>query len=132
MPLNVLVVDDSPVTRKMVRRAITAAGLALGEIHEAGDGEQALALLAHHPVDLVLADINMPGMTGVELVDQMSRLPELSAIPVVMIASPTSEERLEQLIRQGARGYLTKPFRPEELRHLLTEILPAGTVALHG
>lgn len=132
MPLNVLVVDDSPVTRKMVRRAVLAAGLALGEVHEAGDGEQALALLAHHPVDLVLADINMPAMTGTELVEQMAALPTLAHVPVVMIASPTTQDRLEHLIRRGAKGYLTKPFRPEELRHLLSEILPAAAVTANG
>lgn len=132
MPLNVLVVDDSPVTRKMVRRAVLAAGLAIGEVHEAGDGEQALALLAHHPVDLVLADINMPAMTGTELVEQMAALPTLAHVPVVMIASPTTQDRLEHLIRRGAKGYLTKPFRPEELRHLLSEILPAAAVTANG
>lgn len=132
MPLNVLVVDDSPVTRKMVRRAVLAAGLAIGEVHEAGDGEQALALLAHHPVDLVLADINMPAMTGTELVEQMAALPTLAHVPVVMIASPTTQDRLEHLIRRGAKGYLTKPFRPEELRHLLSEILPASAVTANG
>jgi two-component system chemotaxis response regulator CheY len=121
-----LIVDDSPVTRKMVRRAIGLCGLEIGELHEAGDGAEALAKLAAHPVDLVLADINMPVMNGVELVERMSRDAGLSRIPVVIVATPMSEQRVEKLLDTGARAYLAKPFRPEALRDLVLEILGDG------
>ena len=126
MALDMLVVDDSPVTRKMVRRAIGLCGLEIGLIHEAGDGAEALARLAEHHVDLVLADINMPVMNGMELVERMNADPVLCKIPVVIVATPISEQRIERLLDIGARAYLAKPFRPEGLKDLVLEILGKG------
>jgi len=127
MALELLVVDDSPVTRKMVRRAIGLCGLDVGEVHEAGDGVEALAKLAALRVDLVLADVNMPVMNGVELVERMARDPSLARIPVVIVATPMSEDRIERVLASGVRAYLAKPFRPESLRDVLRQILgPAG------
>ena len=123
MALDLLVVDDSPVTRKMVRRALGLCGLDVGEVHEAGDGVEALARLATHRVDLVLADINMPVMIGMELMRRMSADPGLAAIPVVVVATPISEQKVEQLLDSGARAYLAKPFRPEALRDLVLQIV---------
>jgi len=123
MALDLLIVDDSPVTRKMVRRALGLCGLAVGHVHEAGDGGEALALLAAHSVDLVLADINMPVMNGMELVRRMAEDPKLAAIPVVVVATPISEQKVEQLLDSGARAYLAKPFRPEALRDMVLQIV---------
>jgi two-component system chemotaxis response regulator CheY len=125
--LQLLVVDDSPVTRKMVRRAIGLCGLEIQEVHEAANGEEALARLATTPVDLVLADVNMPVMNGMEFVKRMASDPALSRIPVVIVATPMSEDRVEEILDAGARAFLTKPFRPESLRDLVMEILgPQG------
>ena len=121
--LDLLIVDDSPVTRKMVRRAVGLAGLEIANVHEAGNGQEALAQLQQHRVDLVLADINMPIMNGMELVERMSQDPGLSKVPVVIVATPMSEQRVERLLDIGARAYLAKPFRPEALRDLVVEIL---------
>jgi two-component system chemotaxis response regulator CheY len=121
--LDLLIVDDSPVTRKMVRRAVGLAGLEIGDVYEAGDGEEALAQLAQNVVHLVLADINMPNMNGMELVERMSQAPALASIPVIIVATPMSEQRIERLLDIGARAYLAKPFRPEALRDLVVEIL---------
>lgn len=129
MALELLVVDDSPVTRKMVRRAIGLCGLSVGEILEAGDGAEALTKLAQRKVDLVLADVNMPVMNGVELVERMARDPALAEIPVVIVATPMSEERVERLLDVGARAYIAKPFRPESLREVLIQILGSKGVA---
>jgi two-component system chemotaxis response regulator CheY len=126
--LDMLVVDDSPVTRKMVRRAIGLCGLDIGQIFEAGDGAEALSRLAEHRVDLVLADINMPVMNGMELVERMGADQGLSGIPVVIVATPVSEQRIERLLELGARAYLAKPFRPEALKGLVLEILGKGAV----
>jgi two-component system chemotaxis response regulator CheY len=124
MAIELLIVDDSPVTRKMVRRALGLCGLEVGAVHEAGDGAEALARLAASPgVDLVLADINMPVMNGVELVERMSKDPGLSRIPVVIVATPISEGKVEKLLDSGARAYLAKPFRPEALRDVVLEIV---------
>ncbi len=130
MPLDILVVDDSPVTRKMVRRAVGLCGLEIGQIFEAGDGAEALSRLAEHHVDLVLADINMPVMNGMELVERMNADPHHSKIPVIIVATPISEQRIERLLDIGARAYLAKPFRPEALKDLVLEILGKGET--HG
>jgi two-component system chemotaxis response regulator CheY len=128
--LDILLVDDSPVTRKMVRRAIGLCGLEIGSIIEAGDGAEALSRLTEHKVDLVLADINMPVMNGMELVERMNADQELSKIPVIIVATPISEQRIERLLDIGARAYLSKPFRPEALKDLVLEILGKGEA--HG
>jgi two-component system chemotaxis response regulator CheY len=125
--LQLLVVDDSPVTRKMVRRAIGLCGLEISEVHEAANGAEALERLATTPVDLVLADVNMPVMNGMEFVKRLAADPALARIPVVIVATPMSEDRVEEILDAGARAFLTKPFRPESLRDLVVEILgPQG------
>jgi two-component system chemotaxis response regulator CheY len=121
--LDLLIVDDSPVTRKMVRRAVGLAGLERATVHEAENGQVALDQLRRQHMDLVLADINMPVMNGMELVERMSQDPELAKVPVVIVATPMSEQRVERLLDIGARAYLAKPFRPEALRDLVLEIL---------
>lgn len=123
MGLDLLVVDDSPVTRKMVRRAIGLCGIEVSEVQEAGNGAEALEKLAAHRFDLVLADINMPVMNGVELVERMARDPDLASIPVVIVATPMSQQRVDHLLDTGARAYIAKPFRPEALRDVLAQIL---------
>lgn len=126
MSLNVLIVDDSPVMRKMVRRSLGMCGLPIGEIHEAGNGREALALLARQWVDVVIADINMPEMGGVEMVEHMAKDGLLARLPVVMVSSDRSEERVEHLKALGVRAYLSKPFKPEMFREVVEELLPVG------
>ncbi len=123
MAIELLVVDDSPVTRKMVRRAIGLSGLEIGDVHEAGDGAEALAQLAAHRVDLVLADVNMPVMNGVQLVERMTSDPSLAGIPVVIVATQMPDERVGRLLDMGARAYIAKPFRPEALREVVLQIV---------
>jgi two-component system, chemotaxis family, chemotaxis protein CheY len=126
VPLDLLVVDDSPVTRKMVRRAITACGLEVGTVHEAENGAAALATLGAHHVDLVLADVNMPVMNGVQLVERMASDAMLAQVPVVIVATQMPDARVEHLLALGARAYIAKPFRPEALRDVITQIVGAG------
>lgn len=123
MAIDMLVVDDSPVTRKMVRRAIGLCGLEIGSVHEAGDGAEALAQLAAHRVDLVLADVNMPIMNGVQLVERMASDPALAGIPIVIVATQMPDERVGRLLHMGARAYIAKPFRPEALREVVLQIV---------
>ncbi len=125
MAIELLVVDDSPVTRKMLRRAIGLCGLDVAEVHEAGDGAEALAKLAAHRVDLVLADVNMPVMNGVQLVERMTSDPSLAGIPVVIVATQMPDERVGRLLDMGARAYIAKPFRPEALREVVLQIVGA-------
>ena len=124
MALNVLIVDDSPIIRKMVRRAIEMCGLPIGELHQAGDGVEALKILADHWIDIVFADINMPNMDGVEMVERMAKDQLLDKIPVVIVSTERSETRIARLKELGVRAYLTKPFRPETFRDVVREVLP--------
>lgn len=126
MAYRVLIVDDSPVTRKIVAKSIGMSGLDVGEILQAGSGKEALALMASSKVDVVFADINMPEMSGVEMVERMAQSEALSRLPVVVISTERSQERIQRLSELGVKAYLTKPFRPEELLRVVGELLPAG------
>lgn len=123
MSYNVLVVDDSVIIRSMVRRALSMSGLDVGEIHEAGDGIDALKVLSREWIDIVFLDIHMPRMTGEELVEKMHEDDLLTTTPVVVISSDQSDTRREHLEKLGVRGYLHKPFRPEHFREMVQSIL---------
>ena len=123
MSYVVLLVDDSPIIRTMLRRAIGLAGLDVGDVLEAEHGRAALDLLNEVWVDLVFADIHMPVMDGVELVDRMQADVVLSTVPVVMVTAERSPEVAARLTAKGVRAYLTKPFRPEEIREVALALL---------
>jgi len=127
MSLNVLVVDDSPVMRRMVRRSLGMCGLPVGEVYEAGNGAEGLAVLSERWVDVVIADVNMPEVDGVEMVERMAKDGMLARLPVVMVSSDRAENRIERLKALGVRAYLTKPFRPEAFREIVEELLPLST-----
>lgn len=119
---RVLIVDDSKIVRAMIRRNLDTLGFE-AEISEAEDGAQALALLQQAPVDLIFADVRMPNMSGVGLVFQLNKSPELSKIPVSMVSSDRSNARVAKLLDAGVCAYLMKPFRPEALRDALNKAL---------
>jgi two-component system, chemotaxis family, chemotaxis protein CheY len=127
MSYTVLIVDDSAIVRTMVKKALAMAGLDLGEVHEAANGKEALTVLARTWIDVVFADINMPEMTGAELVQRMKADPALAATPVVIVSSEQTEARVEEMKRCGAKAYVKKPFRPEQFRAVVDELLgPKG------
>ena len=122
MSYSVLIADDSAIVRTMVRKALGMAGLPLGDVHEAANGVEALAILRASWIDVVFADINMPEMSGAELVRQMKADPALASTPVVIVSSESSEARVAELKRSGARAYVKKPFRPEQFRAVVEEL----------
>lgn len=122
MALNILIVDDSTVTRKVIGKTLRIAGVPLGELYEAADGQQALDVLAGSWVDLVLSDINMPVMNGVELVERMSKDDVLRSIPIIVVSTEGSSVRIEQLKSKGVSAFVRKPFTPELIRELVFEI----------
>jgi two-component system chemotaxis response regulator CheY len=126
MSYRVLVVDDAGPIRRMVVRAVEMSGLPIGEVFEAGDGGEALEVLAANWVDIVFTDIHMPGVDGIELVKRMAGDPLLRGIPVVVVSTERSEARIATLRRLGIRAYLPKPFRPEAVREVVLELLGAG------
>ncbi|MCP4447880.1 MAG: response regulator [Myxococcales bacterium] len=123
MSFNVLIVDDSAVMRRMVRRALATCELPMGQILEASDGEQALQVLSDSWIDLVLTDINMPHMGGHAMLEAMNESDELGAIATIVVTSEKSTESIERARAVGANGYLIKPFRPDELRAMVENAL---------
>jgi len=120
---SILVVDDSTIVRTMVRKALGMAGLDIGQVHEACDGREALDVLGHTWVDVVFADVNMPNMTGLELVRAMRGTPALAATPVVIVSSERSQARIDELRANGIQAYVKKPFRPEHFREVIDGLL---------
>ncbi|WP_050060011.1 response regulator [Silvibacterium bohemicum] len=123
MSLKVMIVDDSPSMRKIIRRVLALSGYDLSCCHEAGNGIEAIALLDSTPVDVVFTDINMPGMNGEELVEKMAGNAAYRSIPVLVVSTDRSDERLQRMLALGARGYLTKPFQPEALGEAIRKVL---------
>lgn len=123
MALNIMIVDDSPVMRTFLRKVVHLTGISVGEFCEAGDGEAALSLLRNRWMDLVLTDINMPRMNGEEFVRQLGRDNMLRDIPVIVVSTDASRDRIDRMIKLGARGYICKPFQPETLRDEVETIL---------
>jgi len=123
MPSNVLIVDDSKIMRQMIKRTLSMAGLNIDEVHEASNGIKAFAQLAQHEISVVILDINMPVMNGIQFLNRMHDDPRLNHVPVVIASTEGSETRIEQLMSNGAAGYLRKPFHPEQLRDTLAPML---------
>jgi two-component system chemotaxis response regulator CheY len=124
-PVRVLIVDDSSVMRKIVERALRQAGIEQLEVREAASGTDALAVLATAEVDLILSDINMPSMDGLELLRQLRVRKLASGVPVVMITSESSEQHVMQAIEAGAKGFLRKPFTVDEVKERVLRLLVA-------
>ena len=120
---RVLIVDDSSVMRKIVERSLRQAGLNLGQVLEAGNGVEALALVRQHRFDLILSDINMPTMDGLEFVRQLGSVENARGVPVVMITTEASESHVVEALSCGARGYIRKPFTPDQVREYVTPLL---------
>jgi two-component system, chemotaxis family, chemotaxis protein CheY len=118
--IRALIIDDSSVMRKIVERSLRQAGLELSKVLEAGNGAEALAVLAKESVDLILCDINMPVMDGLEFVKQLPTVANAKGVPVVMITTEGSEQHVVQALSAGARGYIRKPFTPDQVKeHVL-------------
>lgn len=123
MAVNILVVDDSFLTRKAIKRIIDMIDLDVSEIVEAENGRQALEVLDKARVDLVLADLNMPEMGGIEMIHHMKTDQATKTIPVVIVSTESSVSRIKELLAQGVKNYLHKPFTPEEFREIITHTL---------
>jgi two-component system, chemotaxis family, chemotaxis protein CheY len=124
--IRTLIVDDSSVMRKIVERTLRQAGLSLMAVYEAGSGTEGLELLKAKQVDLILSDINMPVMDGLEFLRQIRAQNLAPGVPVVMITTESSEEHVKQAILAGAQGYIRKPFTAEQVKE---RVLPLVHVA---
>jgi two-component system chemotaxis response regulator CheY len=123
MALDILIVDDSAAIRKILQRVLRQTDLAIGEVHEAGDGVEALAALQNRKVDLILSDINMPNMDGLTLLSRLREMDKLKGVPIVMITTEGGQGKVMEAVELGAAGYVRKPFTPEQIKEKITSLI---------
>lgn len=114
---NVMIVDDSSTMRKIISRSLRQAGLPVDDIYEAGDGIEGLSALEGKTVALILSDINMPNMDGLEFVKAVRA--KGITVPIVMITTEGGEDILREAMTNGATDSIKKPFTPEQLNEKL-------------
>ena len=121
--MDVLIVDDSAAIRKILRRVLQQTELPLAQIYEAGDGLEAIESLKKQSVQLILSDINMPNMDGLQFLSAVKANTEWSGVPVVMITTEGSQAKVLEAVQRGAAGYVRKPFTAEQIKEKLTGII---------
>jgi two-component system, chemotaxis family, chemotaxis protein CheY len=122
---NILIVDDSAMMRTMIKRVAALAGTPIGTIFEAANGREALSILEQHAVQFVFTDLNMPVMTGTELLREMLARDHWRDIVRIVISTDGSDSRRDEAKELSVAVYVEKPFRPEEMRDVLTSLAPA-------
>jgi len=132
MAFNLLIVDDSNSMRTVVKKIVGLTGLEVNQILEADNGRRALDVLGGSWVDAVILDINMPEMNGLELLQRMSEEPLMKNIPVLMMTTEASEAHMKTAFELGAKGFIRKPFVPEELRKTLLAVLGFDEKGTYG
>ncbi len=123
MNADILIVDDSGILRKVMRKAIGQLGVPADRIREAANGQEALDALAEAPADLILLDLHMPVMNGQEFAQHKAADPALAKIPFVVVSTEANAQRLMEMVELGALGLLRKPFEPEELARMVRDYL---------
>ena len=118
-----MIVDDSATMRKIIMRTIRMSGLEFDRVEEACNGVEALEKLKAGPVDVMLCDIDMPAMSGRELVKRARELPMCASTKIVMVSTESAVDVIIQVLADGANGYITKPFTPEKFHEKLTPLL---------
>ncbi len=123
MAFNILVVDDSETMRAVIKKTVNMCGVEIGALLEAENGKVALDIMANEWIDVVLSDINMPEMGGVEFLRVVKNDDVLSNVPVIFISTESSQARMDEAKRIGAAAYVKKPFVAEHIRDVLLEVL---------
>lgn len=123
MGKSLMIVDDSATMRKIVMRTVRMSGLNFDKTEEAGNGAEALEKLQSSPVDVMLCDINMPEMSGKELVEKVRQMSSCDSTKIIMVSTESSDQMIKDLMSIGANGYITKPFTPEKFSQELSPLL---------
>lgn len=121
--VDVLIVDDSAAIRKILQRVLVQADVPLGKVVEAGDGAEALEALKSQKVQLILSDINMPNMDGLELLGALKAKDEWKDVPVIMITTEGGSSKVMEAVNLGAAGYVRKPFTAEQIKEKLVGLI---------
>jgi two-component system, chemotaxis family, chemotaxis protein CheY len=123
MPVDVLIVDDSAAIRKILQRVLAQANLGVGKVFEAADGREALDAVKAQPVGLILSDINMPNMDGLQFLGELRSHEQWKHVPVLMISTEGSQTKVMEAVQLGAQGFVRKPFTADQIKEKLAGIL---------
>lgn len=123
MPLDVLIVDDSAAIRKILQRVLQQSELMLGKVIEAADGREAIEALKLQKVGLIISDINMPNMDGLQLLGQLKADNQWKHVPVIMISTEGNQTKVMEAVQLGAKGFVRKPFTAEQIKEKLAGIV---------
>lgn len=120
--MKVLIADDSRLVRGIVERAVVSDGF---EALQAINGQDAMNILEsdYRNVGIVLLDWNMPVMNGIDVIRNMRSDDRFKKIPVLMVSTESEENRIQEAVKAGAQGYLTKPFTPDQLKDAIHHVL---------
>jgi two-component system chemotaxis response regulator CheY len=127
MSLNILIVDDSAMMRAMIKRVTALSEIPIDHIYEAANGAEAIKVLEEHDVQAVFTDINMPVMTGTELLRAIAANDRWRNLLRVIISTDGSEARRNEVRELDVRFYVEKPFRPEVMRDVLSSLTATGS-----
>ncbi len=117
---TIMTVDDSASMRQMISFTLNSAG---HDVIEVCDGKEALDLAHGKSVDVVIADVNMPNMDGITLVESLRGLPDYKFTPILMLTTESEEAKRQQGKTVGATGWIVKPFNPEQLLNIVNKVL---------
>ena len=127
MSFNVMIVDDSGAMRSVIKKVIAISGFKMSLCLEAGNGREALERLQGNWVDVIISDINMPEMGGLELLQALRQDTLYRNIPAIIVSTEGSSERMKEALDRGAKGFIKKPFLPEDIRSVLYDVIGVGT-----
>lgn len=120
--INILIVDDSAMMRMMIKRVVSMCDVPVGEVFEAGNGAEALRVLETHSIQALFTDLNMPVMSGTELLREIARRGTWDDMVRVIVSTDGSAARREEVDDLGVRCYVEKPFSPEVMRDVLSDL----------
>ncbi|MEI6126470.1 MAG: response regulator [Pseudomonadota bacterium] len=123
MAFNILIVDDSKTIRSVIKKTLQIAGVPIGELYEAANGKEGLSFMKDNWIDLVFTDINMPVMTGIQMVETMAQDKMLEKTPVILISTEGSKTRIDELFKLGVKAYIRKPITPEMVRNVVKDVM---------
>ena len=123
MALDVLIVDDSAAIRKILQRVLRQTDLPIGQVYEAGDGKEAIESLEKQRVGLILSDINMPNMDGIEFLGNIKKNAAWKDVPVLMVTTEGSQNKVMEAVQLGAAGYVRKPFTADQIKEKLAGLV---------
>lgn len=123
MSKSLMIVDDSATMRKIIMRTLQTAGLDIGQTEEASNGNEALEKLNTGAVDIMLCDVNMPEMSGLELVQKVRELPACTNTKIIMVSTESSQELIDDVLGKGADDFISKPFTPEKFQEKLSPFM---------